>query len=166
MEISNIVDEMYKAVFLRITPAISAIEIACWDILGQYLKVPIYQLLGGKVRDKIKVYANGWYSGERSPENFDEKAKFLSNKGYQALKFDPFGSEHLRLNKESETFIKKIIRSVRDAVGPNVELMIEGHKRFNVFEAIKISKWLDDFDVTWFEAVSYTHLTLPTNREV
>ena len=151
LEISNIVDEMYKAVFLRITPAISAIEIACWDILGQYLKVPIYQLLGGKVRDKIKVYANGWYSGERSPENFAEKAQFLSNKGYQALKFDPFGSEHLRLNKESETFIKKIIRSVRDAVGPNVELMIEGHKRFNVFEAIKISKWLDDFDVTWFE---------------
>ena len=107
--------------------------------------------MGGKVRDKIKVYANGWYSGERSPENFAKKAKFLSNKGYQALKFDPFGSEHLRLNKESETFIKKIIRSVRDAVGPNVELMIEGHKRFNVFEAIKISKWLDDFDVTWFE---------------
>ena len=142
---------MYKAVMLKITPAISAIEIACWDILGQYLKVPIYQLLGGKVRDKIKVYANGWYSGERSPENFAKKAKFLSSKGYQALKFDPFGSEHLRLNKESENFIKKIIRSVRDSVGPDVELMIEGHKRFNVFEAIKIAKWLDEFDVTWFE---------------
>ena len=151
LEISNIVDEMYKAVMLKITPAISAIEIACWDILGQYLKVPIYQLLGGKVRDKIKVYANGWYSGERSPENFAKKAKFLSNKGYKALKFDPFGSEYLRLNKESETFIKKIIRSVRDSVGSDVELMIEGHKRFNVFEAIKIAKWLDEFDVTWFE---------------
>lgn len=150
-EISNIVDEMYKAVMLKITPAISAIEIACWDILGQYLKVPIYQLLGGKVREKIKVYANGWYSGERSPENFAEKAKFLSNKGYQALKFDPFGSEHLRLDKKSEIFIKQIIRSVREAVGPEVELMIEGHKRFNVFEAIKIAKWLDEFDVTWFE---------------
>ena len=150
-EISNIVDEMYKAVMLKITPAISAIEIACWDILGQYLKVPIYQLLGGKVREKIKVYANGWYSGERSPENFAEKAKFLSNKGYQALKFDPFGSEHLRLDKKSEIFIKQIIRSVRESVGPEVELMIEGHKRFNVFEAIKITKWLNEFDVTWFE---------------
>ena len=48
LEISNIVDEMYKAVMLKITPAISAIEIACWDILGQYLKVPIYQLLEEK----------------------------------------------------------------------------------------------------------------------
>ena len=108
LEISNIVDEIYKASFLKITPAISAIEIACWDILGKYLKVPSYQLLGGKVRDKIKVYANGWYSGERSAENFAEKAKFLSDKGYKALKFDPFGSEYLRLNKESEVFIKKI----------------------------------------------------------
>ena len=151
LEISNIVDELYKAVMLKITPAISAIEIACWDILGQHLKVPIHQLLGGKVRDKIKVYANGWYSGERSPENFGEKAQFLSNKGYQALKFDPFGSEYLRLNKESEIFTKNIVRSVRDAVGPNVELMIEGHKRFNTVEAIKIANWLDEFDVTWFE---------------
>ena len=151
LEISNIVDELYKASFLKITPAISAIEIACWDILGKYLKVPIYQLLGGKVRDKIKVYANGWYSGERSAENFAEKAKFLSDKGYKALKFDPFGAEYLRLNKESEVFIKKIIRSVRDAVGPNVELMIEGHKRFNTIEAIKIANWLNEFEVTWFE---------------
>ena len=151
LEISNIFDELSKALFLKITPAISAIEIACWDILGQHLKVPIHQLLGGKVRDKIKVYANGWYSGERSPENFGEKAQFLSNKGYQALKFDPFGSAHLRLNKESEIFIKNIIRSVRDAVGPNVELMIEGHKRFNTVEAIKIANWLDEFDITWFE---------------
>ena len=131
LEISNVVDEMYKASFLKITPAISAIEVACWDILGQHLNVPIYQLLGGKVREKVRVYANGWYSGERTPENFGEKAKALSGRGYTALKFDPFGSEYMRLNKDSETFIKKIIRSVRDAVGPNVELMIEGHKRFN-----------------------------------
>ena len=77
LEISNIVDEMYKAVMLKITPAISAIEIACWDILGQYLKVPIYQLLGGKVRDKIKVYANGWYSGERSQKILLKKLNFF-----------------------------------------------------------------------------------------
>ena len=142
---------MYKASFLKITPAISAIEVACWDILGQHLNVPIYQLLGGKVREKVRVYANGWYSGERTPENFGEKAKALSGRGYTALKFDPFGSEYMRLNKDSETFIKKIIRSVRDAVGPNVELMIEGHKRFNSTEAIKISHWLKEYDVTWFE---------------
>ena len=54
--------------------------------------------------------------------NFGEKAKSLADKGYTALKFDPFGSEYLRLNKESEIFIKNIVRSVRDAVGPNVEL--------------------------------------------
>ena len=91
LEISNIVDELYKALFLKMTPAVAAIEIACWDILGKHLKVPIYQLLGGKVRDKVRVYANGWYSGERSPENFGEKAKSLADKEYTALKFDPFG---------------------------------------------------------------------------
>ena len=151
LEISNIVDELYKALFLKITPAVAAIEIACWDILGKDLKVPIYQLLGGKVRNKVRVYANGWYSGERTPENFGERAKLITDKGYTALKFDPFGSEYLRLNKESEIFIKNIIKSVRDAVGPNVELMIEGHKRFNTVEAIKIANWLNEFEVTWFE---------------
>jgi len=151
LEITNLVDELYKSLFLKITPAISAIEVACWDILGQHLNVPIYQLLGGKVREKVRVYANGWYSGERSPENYAKKAKSLVDKGYTALKFDPFGAEFMRLNKESELFINKIIQSVRDQVGSSVELMIEGHKRFNSTEAIKISHWLKNYDVTWFE---------------
>jgi galactonate dehydratase len=151
LEITNLIDELYKASFLKITQAISSIEIACWDILGQYLKVPIHQILGGKVRDKVRVYANGWYSGERTPENFGEKAKLIADKGYTALKFDPFGSEYMRLNKDSVALIKSIIKCVRDNVGDKVELMIEGHKRFNSSEAIKISHWLKDYEITWFE---------------
>ena len=71
--------------------AVAAIEVACWDILGKSLGVPIYQLLGGKVRESILCYANGWYRTERSPEAFAEAADQVVAKGFHALKLDPFG---------------------------------------------------------------------------
>src|SRR5580658_1767449 len=71
--------------------AVAAIEVACWDILGKSLGVPIYQLLGGKVRESILGYANGWYRTERSPESFAFAAEAALEKGFHALKLDPFG---------------------------------------------------------------------------
>jgi galactonate dehydratase len=72
--------------------AVAAIEIACWDILGKSLDVPIYQLLGGKVRESILGYANGWYRTERSPQAFVAAAENVVAKGLHALKLDPFGT--------------------------------------------------------------------------
>src|SRR5919205_3165473 len=71
---------------------ISAIEIACWDIMGKALGQPVYRLLGGPVRERIKGYANGWYTVERTPEEFHAAAKRVVERGYRALKFDPFGA--------------------------------------------------------------------------
>src|ERR1700677_4237102 len=72
--------------------AIAAIEVACWDILGKSLGVPIWQLLGGKRRDSILGYANGWYRTERTPDNFVRAAQAVADKGFRALKLDPFGT--------------------------------------------------------------------------
>ena len=69
----------------------AAIEVACWDIKGKALGVPVYELLGGLVRDRLPVYANGWYQVERSPEAFAEAAVAVVEHGYTAMKFDPFG---------------------------------------------------------------------------
>jgi galactonate dehydratase len=72
--------------------AIAAIEVACWDILGKSLGVPIWQLLGGRVRDSVLGYANGWYRTERTPEHFIRAAEAVIQKGFHALKVDPFGT--------------------------------------------------------------------------
>src|SRR2546423_12871903 len=72
--------------------AVAAIEVACWDIVGKATGRPVYELLGGKVRDRIRVYANGWYRTDRTPDAFAERARDVASRGYTALKFDPFGA--------------------------------------------------------------------------
>jgi galactonate dehydratase len=72
--------------------AAAGIEVACWDILGKSLGVPIWQLMGGKLRDSMLAYANGWYRTERTAEAFVETAETIVAKGFHALKLDPFGT--------------------------------------------------------------------------
>ena len=81
--------------------AVAAIEVACWDILGKSLGVPIYQLFGGKVRESILGYANGWYRTERSPECFAQAAEKVLEKGFHALKLDPLASRKISSNPMS-----------------------------------------------------------------
>ncbi len=131
--------------------ATAAIEMACLDIKGKALDVPVHQLLGGKVRDRIRAYANGWYRCDRVPAEFAAAAKKVVRDGFTALKFDPFGTAHLHMSKEDENLSIAIIAAVRAAVGPKVELMIEGHCRFTVGQAISIGTKLAPFDITWFE---------------
>jgi galactonate dehydratase len=71
---------------------LAMIEVACWDIIGKALNQPVYRLLGGAVRDRIKAYANGWYTVERTPEEFHQAAQRVVERGYRALKLDPFGA--------------------------------------------------------------------------
>ena len=79
---------------------IAVIEMACWDIKGKALGVPVWQLLGGKVTDKVKAYANGWYTTERTPEAYHKAAQEVMERGYRALKIDPFGTGHFELDHE------------------------------------------------------------------
>jgi galactonate dehydratase len=129
----------------------AVIEIACWDIVGKALDQPVYRLLGGAVRDRIKTYANGWYTVERTPEQFHDAAKKAVAKGYQALKFDPFGAGFYELDWPEKRRVVSLVESVRDAVGPDVELFIEMHGRFNPVTAIEMTRELAPFRPGWIE---------------
>ena len=144
-------EKMYKGMFLRKDVAISAIEIACWDILGKTLNAPVWKLLGGKQRPRLRAYANGWYQGPRDPAFFAEAACRVVALGYTALKFDPFGSAYRFTDRENERLSLRIVQAVRDAVGDGVDLMIEGHDRFGVSTAKRIGKGLEEFSPMWFE---------------
>lgn len=131
--------------------AVAAIEIALWDIIGKATNQPIYNLWGGRCHEKLRAYANGWYRGPRTPESFAEKAKKVAGRGYTALKFDPFGSAWRTLSRYDFDLSVDIIRAVRDAVGPTVDLLIEVHSRFNVATAIEFSEAIHQFRPAWFE---------------
>ncbi|TVR57192.1 MAG: mandelate racemase/muconate lactonizing enzyme family protein [Spirochaetaceae bacterium] len=148
---SAIYHKMYKKRFLVPTLAMSGIEIACWDILAKSLSVPLWQFFGGAHRKTLRVYANGWYRGPRDPSFFAERAAELVSQGYTALKFDPFGGAYLRMDSSSRRLAVSIIAAVRDAVGPDVDLLIEGHDRFSVSEALTIAHQIAEYSPMLFE---------------
>lgn len=132
--------------------ALAAIETACWDIMGKITGQPLYKLLGGRCHDKLRCYANGWYRGPRTPENFFERARTVVERGYTALKFDPFGSAWRTVDKKDFKLALEIISAVRDAVGPDVDILIEGHNRFSVHTALQFAEAMLPYNPTWFEA--------------
>lgn len=147
--------DIYRDAYWRggavLMSALSAVEMALWDILGKSLGVPVYQLLGGKVNDKCRIYVNGWFSGAKTPEEFAEKAKIAVKRGVTAMKWDPFGKSYLEIsNKDLDTALRNIA-AVREAVGDKVDLLIEGHGRFNVPTSIKIAKLIEEFNPMFFE---------------
>ena len=148
--------DLYRDAYWRggavLMSALSGIDQALWDIKGKYYGVPVYQLLGGLYRDRIRAYANGWFSGARTPEDFAGKAASTVAMGYTALKFDPFGSSYMDISlKELDDALAKL-QAVREAVGPGVEIMVEGHGRFNVPAAVTIGRELEKMrGIAWFE---------------
>jgi galactonate dehydratase len=137
--------------------AVAAIEVACWDIIGKATGRPIYDLIGGQCHDRLPTYANGWYAGPRTPESFAERAAQVVERGYKALKFDPFGTNWRAMDLKERQLSLDIVRAVREAVGPEIQLMIEGHCRFSVAEAVWIGDHLAEFNPTWFEEPTAHH---------
>jgi len=131
--------------------AISAIEMALWDIKGKDLNVPVYQLLGGKVRDTISCYANGWFAPAKSPQEFASKARIAVDQGFKALKWDPFGSSYLQIDKVQFSLSMECIAAVHSEVGREAEMIIEGHGRFDIPTAVRIGHALEEFKIMWFE---------------
>ena len=84
---------------VTIRSALAGIEAALLDIKGKALGVPVYELLGGKQRDRVPAYANGWFVGAREPGEFAEKAVAAVELGFKALKWDPFGSAYLSIER-------------------------------------------------------------------
>ena len=145
--------------------AVAAVEVACWDIIGKATGRPIYDLLGGRYHESLPAYANGWYAGPRTPESFAERAAQVVARGYRALKFDPFGPAWRTMIPAERKLSLDIVRAVREAVGPEVEIMIEGHSRFSVAEAIWFGERLTEFEPTWFEEPTH-HLKIDAVAEV
>ncbi len=155
MEIEKIVTELYRDSYWRagavLQSAVSAVEMALWDIKGQYLKVPVYELLGGRVRERIRMYANGWFANARTPDEFAEAAVLAKEKGITALKWDPFGKAYMTLEKKELVRSMEIVEAVRSAVGNEMDLLIEGHGRFDIATGIRIANALKPFDPLFFE---------------
>lgn len=155
LEIEKHWHDIYRDAYWRggavLMSALSAVEMALWDILGKSLNTPVYQLLGGKVHDKVRIYVNGWFAGAKTPEEFGAKAKEAVKRGITAMKWDPFGKSYLEISNKDLNTALECIAAVRDAAGSDVDLLIEGHGRFNISTGIKIAKELEQFKPMWFE---------------
>lgn len=132
--------------------ALSGIEQAMWDIAGKALGAPVYNLLGGPCRDRIRVYANGWYGGAKSPAAYGEMAAAAVARGFTALKFDPMpGPWRLYVDRERERAFVDNIAAVREAVGPDVDLLIELHRRLAPMHAVRLAHQIAPLGIYWLE---------------
>jgi galactonate dehydratase len=153
--IEDIWHSIYRDAYWRGGPvlmsALSGIEMALWDIKGKQLDVPVYELLGGKVRDAIPCYANGWFAPARRPDEFAAKARDAVAAGFAALKWDPFGSAYRSISRKELDDAIACVTAVKEAVGSSAELLIEGHGRFDVATSVRIAQALEPFGILWFE---------------
>jgi galactonate dehydratase len=154
-EIEDLVQRMMRNDYARAgqiaMSGIACLELACWDIVGKALDQPVYRLLGGAVRDRIKTYANGWYTVERTPDEFHAAAVRVLERGYRALKLDPFGAGSWELSADERRRSLALVEAVRDAVGTEVEILTEMHGRFTPAEAIRLARELEPFAPSWIE---------------
>jgi len=142
--------------------AASAIDMALHDLKGKVLGIPAYDLIGGRVRDGIRVYANGWCYRKERPEEYAEAARSVVEAGFTAMKFDPFryaeGGFQWDIQSVSgaprarwlRTAVARV-EAVREAVGPEVDILLECHGKFDVPTAEVIADAMADFDLYWQE---------------
>lgn len=131
--------------------AISGVELALWDLIGKACGQPVYRLLGGRCHPRIATYANGWYGGARTPDEYARRARETVARGYRALKFDPFSTAWKELTHEESAAAIDRVAAVREAVGPDVGLMIEFHGRLSASAAVTMIGELERFSPTWCE---------------
>ncbi|MCB9152286.1 MAG: mandelate racemase/muconate lactonizing enzyme family protein [Caldilineaceae bacterium] len=131
--------------------AISGIEQALWDIVGKAANQPVYNLLGGACRPAIRVYANGW-GGGGDRDKLAEQAQAVVARGFTALKFDPFpGPWRTHIDRLAEEEAVARVAAVREAVGPDVEILVEVHRRLAPVHAIRVAHMMEEFRPYWYE---------------
>jgi galactonate dehydratase len=134
--------------------AISAIDIALWDIVGKKLGAPVYQLLGGKIHDRLRIYASyRWGDIPRTADAYRARTRELMAEGATAGKYDPFGEypgPERQLPTTTLNEVREMIRGIREA-GPAFDICVEAHGKFNMATAGRIIKMLEPFDVFFLE---------------
>ncbi len=146
---------------LSMMGVLSAIEMACWDIIGKELNKPVYELLGGQVHEKLRAYSY-LYPQETDktdvycdPELAAKRAAEYVKKGFTAVKFDPVGPysafDPRQLSLEALEHAEKFVKFVRDAVGGKCDLLFGTHGQMTASSAIRLAKRLEKFDPLWFE---------------
>jgi galactonate dehydratase len=142
--------------------AISAIDLALWDIKGKALGVPAYELAGGKVRDRVPLYANGWFTGGRASAHgpqgggeeeaawYAEQAQAVVAQGYRCLKVYPFNGVQV-ITPDRIARGVGIVRAIREAVGPQIEVAVDVRRRLNMWSARRIAQQLEPLDIAWLE---------------
>jgi len=167
------IDWIWTSLYRRVTwtggpvsmSAIAAIDLALWDLKAKSLGIPVWELAGGMHRDKVRVYANGWFEDltepvpgvpsesvarQASPQMHAEAALKLKNKGWTALKFYPFGGPQTTTPAQISHGIE-LVRAVRDAVGPEMEISIDVRARLNPWSAGRAAQQLEQFNIAWME---------------
>jgi galactonate dehydratase len=157
--------------------ALASFDVACWDLIGQSLGVPIWKLLGGEFHARVSAYANGWYQSERDPAAIAVLARQVVARGYRGLKLDPFGHASAELDGPERRKAIQIVSAVRQAVGPDIKIMLEMHGRFTASTAAAVARLLEPFEPEWIEeptppenALAYrsvrsaTHLPIATGE--
>ncbi|MGB9595620.1 MAG: mandelate racemase/muconate lactonizing enzyme family protein [Candidatus Poribacteria bacterium] len=142
----------------NVVSALSGIEIALWDLVGKATNLPVYQLLGGKFRDKIRLYSDCGGSMD-NPESCGKKAKEVVNMGFNAIKFDiddlknPYKIDAWNWSVtpgEVQIMVDKV-SAVRESVGPNIDIAVDMHGRYDTSSAIRIAKAMEQFNLMWLE---------------
>ncbi len=142
---------------------ISALEQALWDLKARALGVPVYELLGGKVRDKIRVYANGWSFRCYAPTEFAREAERVVRDGYTAIKFYPLATAemdaegHIRhvsrrsVDRDAEERAVESVKAVRNAIGPKIDLMLDMSAELTTDAIIRLGRKLEEYDIFFLE---------------
>ncbi|MBV9172950.1 MAG: mandelate racemase/muconate lactonizing enzyme family protein [Chloroflexi bacterium] len=141
-----------------VSALISGVDIALWDIRGKSLGLPVYELLGGRVHDRLILYSNGWFSGCETPDDFARAATETVRHGHTALKLDPFRRGYAYLSRYAAPYpppddmeAVAIVAAIREAIGPGIEIFIDAHGRFDVATAIRLANRLAPYRISWFE---------------
>lgn len=187
MNIEAIWHHLYRDTFwgqgggTDIFSAMSAIDIALWDIKGKVFNVPVYKLLGGKTQSKLRANASqlqfGWYSDDRAlakPEEYAQAAKQAISEGYTAVKVDPFSMDengHLAyrnyglLTHPKLQLYRDRLAAIREVVGPDVDIILECHTGLDVNSAIQFGRMIEGLNIYYMEETC-TPLNAPLTRRV
>jgi galactonate dehydratase len=136
---------------MELLSAWSAIEIASWDIIGKIAGLPVYNLLGGASRERVRIYANGW-AGRTTIEDGVDRALKVKAMGFTAAKVDPFpGPWRTHVDRKDEDFAIRYVTALREALGADFEILVEAHRRFSPQHAIRIGRRLERLGIEWYE---------------